>query len=238
MKYGLASTMIAMSAMTACASDPLAPGAGDELGTGSQTLLVRGTVSAGSRIHNAKLAADFSTEFRVQLSLGNAPVSTGTVTIRSASKTVPLAWVDNGQSTGHWEGNAAGYDEVYQLDVASGNDSVSGVIVDGPDIHVITAPTAGAALDSTQPITVTWDRLDTTDEARLSTEGDDIVIADSGTYAMSPGTLRADKDKAKTNRLRLVRTNRVSPAGAVVGSSMSVSVSNEIEVVAMPCPSC
>lgn len=236
MKYVLASALISI---TACGtSDPLEPGSGDQFGTGTQTLLVKGTVSARPRISNAKLAADFDSEFRVQLSLNDVPVSTGTVTMRSAGRTVPLAWKDNGQSSGHWEANAAGYDEVYQLDVSSGSDNVNGVIVDGPDIHVINAPTAGAALDSTQSITVTWDRLETTDEARFSAESDEVVVPDTGSYAMSPRTLRADKDKAKTNRLRLTRANRVSPAGAVVGSSMSVTVVNELEVVAMPCPSC
>lgn len=235
MKRILASTIVVM---TACASDPLEPGAGDQLGTGTQTLLVRGTVSARPRITNAKLAADFDTEFRVQLSLNDVPVSTGMVTIHSAGKSVPLAWVVNGQSSGRWEASAVGYEEVYQLDVAAGDDNVNGVIVDGPDIHVITAPTAGAALDSTQAIVTTWDRLETTDEARVAVDGDGIVVPDSGTYSMSPRTLRADKDKAKANTLHITRTNRVSPAGAVVGSSMSVTVSNEIEVVAMPCPSC
>lgn len=236
MKYVLASAFISI---TACGtSDPLEPGSGDQFGTGTQTLLVKGTVSARPRVNNAKLAADFDSEFRVQLSLGDVPVSTGSVTMRSAMRTVPLAWRDNGQGTGQWEASAAGYDEVYQLDVSSGGDNVSGVIVDGPDIHTITAPTAGAALDSTQAITVTWDRIETTDEARISAENDGIVVPDSGTYTMSPRTLRAEKDKTKTNRLRITRTNRVSPAGAVAGSSMAVSVANEIEVVAMPCPSC
>lgn len=235
MKRILASTI---AVMAACASDPLEPGAGDQLGTGTQTLLVRGTATARPRISNAKLAADFDTEFRVQLSLNDVPVSTGTVTMRSAGATVPLAWKDNGPTMGRWEASAAGYDEVYQLDVTSGSDSVSGVIVDGPDLHVITAPTAGAALDSTQAITTTWDRLETTDEARVAVDGDGIVIPDTGTYTMSPRTLRADKDKAKANTLHITRTNRVSPAGAVVGSSMSVTVSNEVEVVAMPCASC
>lgn len=235
MKRILASSFVAV---TACASNPLEPGAGDQLGTGTQTLLVKGTAVAEPRVTNAKLAADFDTEFRVQLSLNNVPISTGTVTIRSARKTVPLTWKDSSNNAGHWEATAVGYDEVYQLDVVAGADNIAGVIVDGPDIHAITAPTAGAALDSTQPILTTWDRVDTADEARVAVDGDGIVVPDSGMYTLSPRALRADKSATKTNTLRVVRTNRISPAGAVAGSSVEVSVSNEIDVVAMPCPSC
>ncbi len=155
---------------------------------------------------------------------------------------VALTWQDNGNNGGHWEGTAAGYDEVYQLDVTSGADKVTGVIVDGPDIQVITAPTAGASLDSTMPITTTWDRINPADEARVAATGDGggdgIVVPDTGSYAIAPGTLHADKAQARTNTLRITRTNRVTPAFAVAGSLVSVSVANEVDVVALPCPSC
>lgn len=235
MKCILASSIVTL---VACSSDPLEPGSGDQAGTGTNTLRVNASVMAKPRITNAKLAGDFLTEFRVQLSLNDTPVSSGSVTVRSAAINMPLAWKDNGQSAGRWEASVAGYDEVYQLDVMSGDDRVTGVVVDGPDIHSITSPSAGAALDATTAIALTWDRVETADEARLSVESDDVTVADTGTYTMSPRTLRADKGSTKTNRMRVTRVNRVLPAGAVGDSSVSVGVVNEIEVVAMPCPSC
>jgi len=231
----LASSIVTLAA---CTSDPLAPGSGDQLGTGTTTLQVNGSMVARPKLANAKSAGDFQTEFRVQLSLNNTPVSTGSVVVRTATSDVPLLWKDNGQSAGHWEASAAGYSEVYQLDVTSGSDRVSGVIVDGPDIHTITAPTAGAALDASVAIALTWDRSETADEARVAVENDGIVVPDSGTYSMSPRTLRADKGSTKTNTVRITRTNQVTPAGAVGNSTVSVGVVNEIDVVAMPCPSC
>jgi hypothetical protein len=65
---------------------------------------------------------------------------------------------------------------------------------------------------------------------------DSITIPDSGSYSLAAGSLKAEKAVAKENLLRLTRTNTVAPAGAVAGSTWSVSISNEINVVAAPLP--
>jgi len=242
MKPIFASLLLLGLGLAACGGSPLDPGAGSQTGGGTNTLLVNGTASATPRITNALAATDFNTEFNVRVSLNNVPVTTGTVTMKSTFVSVVLTWQDNGNNTGHWQGTAAGYDQAYQLDVTSGADSVTGVIVDGPDIHAITAPTAGASLDSTMPITTTWNRANAADEARVAATGDGggdgIVVPDTGSYAIAPGTLHADKAQSRTNTLRITRTNRVTPAFAVTGSLVSVSVANEVDVVALPCPSC
>jgi len=223
--------------LAACGGSPLDPGAGNDPGTGTNTLLVDGNITAHATLTNAVSSNDFRTEFSVRVSLNGTPVTTGTVTIKSQLVDVPLTWNGNAGQTGQWEGSAAGYDEVYQLDVVSGSDKVSGVIVDGPDIHVFTAPTAGASLDSTLVNTMTWDRADKADIATFRVgDLDRITIADTGTYDIPPGSLKAEKDQSRPNQLELTRTNHVAPAGAVAGSDVSVSVQNELDVVALPNP--
>ncbi len=221
--------------LAACSSDPLEPGAGSDPGAGTKTLSVDGSASASPRVANAKLSTDFNTEFSVRIALDGTAVTTGTVTVQSAGATTNLTYTaDNG---GHWIGTAANYDEVYRLDVVSGEDKITGVIVDGPSIHVITAPTAGASLDSTVNNPVTWDREEEADLATIDTETlDRLTIPDSGTYMMGAGALKSEKDKTKENRIEVRRTNHVSPAGAVGGSDFAVSIENRVDVLALPNP--
>ncbi|HET9989466.1 MAG TPA: hypothetical protein VFQ65_13135 [Kofleriaceae bacterium] len=231
--------MTSLVLFAACGGSPLDPGAGNSAGGGTSTLLVTGSATATPRLTNAQQASDFDTAFSVRIELANAPVTTGTVTMTSSRGATALAFTTNGNQSGRWTGDASGYDEVYQLDVTSGADKVTGVIVDGPDIHVITAPTAGAALDSTVPFTTTWNRAATADIARFQMgDTDGIVVPDTGNYSVAAGTLKASQDKAQTNTLRLTRENRITPAGALTGSEMTVGVENELDVVASPCPSC
>jgi hypothetical protein len=227
--------------VVACTSNhPLDPGAGSDPGGGTETLLVSGDAHATPRSANATSEADFDTDFSVQISLAGATVSTGTVTITSSSGSVPLAFQTD-QAGSSWRGTAAGYDEVYQLDVTSGPDTVTGVRVDGPDIHAFTAPLPGANIDTTMPLTLTWDRVSEAHTATLRTDGGDggpgsIVIPDSGTYAMAANFLRADTQGVRTDQLRLIRENEVAPAGAAAGSLVSVSIENDVEVVALANP--
>jgi hypothetical protein len=236
MKHSVLTSLVLFAA---CGGSPLDPGSGNSAGTGTSTLLVTGSATATPRLANAQQASDFDTAFSVRLQLSNAPVVTGTVTMTSSRGATPLTFTTVGNDAGHWTGDATGYDEVYQLDVTSGSDKVSGVIVDGPDIHVITSPTAGATLDSTMAFTATWNRAASADVATFEMgDGNGIVVPDTGSYSVAPGTLKASKDRAQTNTMRLTRQNRVTPAGAVTGSELTVGVENELDVVASPCPSC
>lgn len=213
-------------------------GGGDSPGSGTSTLLVHGSAIATPRISNAHASSDFDTDFSVEVQLAGATISSGAVTLTGGG--APIALTFTTSNGGHWEGAASGYDQSYQLDVKSGADEVSGVIVDGPDIHVITSPTAGASLDSTLPFTTTWDRAAAADTTRVQAGdgGSAIDVPDTGTYAVTAGSLHADKDQARTNTLRITRTNRISPAGAVTGSQFTVGVENELDIVAAPCPTC
>lgn len=221
----------------ACGSNsPLDPGAGDNAGTGTATLVVNGRANAQPRVPNATMPSDFDTEFSVSISLNNTPITTGTVTMTSTSGKVELTFNSNQGNVGRWQGAGAGYDEVYQLDVVSGPDNIKGVRVDGPDIHSFAAPLAGAVVDSTIALPLSWHRSQTADAAVLEVNGDafgnGITIADSGNYMMAAASLKSAKDKAQANTIRLTRTNRVMPTGAAGGSELSVSIENEIDVVA------
>ena len=221
----------------ACGSDPLDPGAGSDPGDGTRTLFVDGRVHGEPRISNARLATDFTTEFSVRIGLNDQPVTTGSVTVSSRFGTTPLTWDAADGGLGHWTGTMAGYDEVYALDVVSGEDEVRGVIVDGPDIHVFTAPQQGATLDSTLQHAITWDREDAAEVASIDAEEvDRFDIADTGSYMMGVGMLKADGEQVRENRLEIRRTNRVVPAGAIAGSELAVTISNEMTVLAAPNP--
>lgn len=227
--------LTAILALAACSSDPLEPGSGNAPGSGTNSLLVNGRAQASPRFANASGAADFITDFAISISLADSRISTGIVTVHSQAGSVDLAWHDNGGTFGQWEGTMPGYDEVYQLDITAGDDQVHGVIVDGPDIAVITAPTAGATLDSTVANMLTWSRDDAAEIATFRTdEIDRITITDSGSFSIAPGSLKADSSQARTNQLELRRSNHVAPAGAVAGSDFTVTVEQQLDVVAQP----
>lgn len=233
----LASTLVL--GFAACGGSDLDPGAGDSAGAGTSTLTVSGTVTAVPRLTNATKSEDYDTALTVRVVLNGVEVTTGTVQITSASGTVDLVYnpAGNGQGERRWRGTAVGYDEVYILDVESGPDNVTGVRVDGPDIHTFKAPTLGLTVDSTLALDVTWDRGDTADQAVINTENlDKVPISDTGSYSIAAGGLKADKQQARENRISITRTNRIAPAGAAGGSELAVSVSNNVTVVAMPNP--
>jgi hypothetical protein len=223
--------------LTACGGgSDLDPGSGNDPGSGTNTLLVSGRVSAEARLTNARASAEFDSDFSIKILLNQTPVTTGTVTITSASGTFPLAFTTfDGES--RWTGRANGYDEVYVLDVESGADNVHDVRVDGPDIHTFKSPLAGATVDSTMQLAIAWDRDDEATIASIDTDRlDRISIADSGNYMLTAGALQAEKDQPRENAIEIERTNMVTPAGALAGSELSVRVRNEITVVAAPNP--
>lgn len=231
-------TMLVVSTTTlgACGgtANDLEPGAGNDPGTGTSTLAIDGEIRAEPRLVNARSSGDFDTELSVRVTLNLQPVTTGSVRVTSASGSVQLVFRSD---SNRWEAIAAGYDEVYVVDVESGEDYVEGVRVDGPDIHVFMEPTAGATVDSTVPLKIMWASDEAAASASIKAEEiDRIAIPDTGLYMLSGGTLKADKDTARENTLELVRMNRVTPAGAVGGSEVSVTVENRIEVIAMPNP--
>src|SRR5262249_21942411 len=121
MKAILASVLFVFAA---CGSSPLDPGSGDSPGGGTQTLNLDGSARATPSVPNAVHSGDFDTDFSIHISLNTVAVNTGTVTMKSSHGTVPLAFNPDSHA---WEGTGGGYDEVYQLDVVSGADKITGV---------------------------------------------------------------------------------------------------------------
>lgn len=227
-------TICLLVALSACGGSDLDPGAGNDPGTGTSTLSVDGAVTANARLANARTSGEFDTDFSVRIQLNGLSVTQGTVTMTSSSGTVVLAYDQD--NNGRWRGTGAGYDEVYILDVDSGQDYVHDVRVDGPSIHTFSEPTAGATVDATLPLMVKWTE-DNADAAAIDAENiDRVSIPDTGSYSVSPGALKSERDKARENQIRVTRTNRVVPAGAAGASEMTVSVENEITVIAQPNP--
>lgn len=219
-----------MLVFAACGGSALDPGSGNSLGAGTHTLTVEGSASAGTDLVNPGDAMSFTTHFDFQISNGQTPVTTGTVVVSSNGGDVSLTY--NAADNGHWVGDQAGYYEVYQLDVTSGADTVTGVRVDGPDIHTFTAPGIGATVDATMPLAITWSRNDHADQATLDTQAlDRVTIDDTGSYSLAAGGLKSSKDKAENEHIEIRRTNQVAPAGATPGSTVSVSVRNHVDVV-------
>ena len=238
MKLLIASLSIASIPLIACSSDPLAPGSGDQAGAGSKTLVIEGSASAEPKVSNAKLPTDFGTDFSVRITLNGTPITSGAmVTIESQSNKFTLTFNPNQGNGGRWEASEPSYDESYRLDIVDGNDKVTGVIVDGPDIHQITAPVSGASLDSSMPIDVKWDRSDTADICTLDVGHiDRLTIPDNGKYTLPANSLDAEKDKTKENTISIRRSNHVTPAGATGDSSFTVSVRNDLDVLALANP--
>ncbi len=228
-------SLLTCSLLAACGGgSDLDPGAGNSAGTGTSTLLLDGDIEARPRIDNAQRAGDFDTHLSVRVTLNGQPVTTGTLTVSSRSASRGLVY--DGETT-RWNATVPGYDEVYVVDVESGADYIEGVRVDGPDLHYFTAPTAGATLDSTVVTEITWHAEQEAATARIDAEEiDKLTIPDAGEYLLAAGALKADNDEPQQNVLELTRSNRVSPAGAIGGSELRVSVSNRIQVIAQPNP--
>jgi hypothetical protein len=235
----LASFASTFAFLVGCGGDgPFGPGAGNDPGGGTGTLLVDGDIEAEPAFDNARDGTDFTTQFRIRIARAGAAVTTGMVTVESIAGAVELVF-DPSDDGGRWRGVQSGYHEVYRLDVASGEDAVDGVRVDGPDVHWFDTPLAGSTVDASLPLAIEWDRGDEAESASIETERIDRVgIADTGAYTLAAGGLRSKDAETETERIELRRSARVVPAGGTGGSEVSVQIDNRIDVVVAPCPTC
>jgi hypothetical protein len=218
-----ASTFALAVFLAACGSDP------SDTGTGSDTLLVDADFEASPEISNGSAAEDFTTDFRVRVRKNGADVTTGEVLVASAGGDVALVYSDQ---DGEWRGSQAAYLRDYELHVTSGDDYVHGVRLVGPDLHVFTSPDGSEAIDATVPLVVEWSREDEADTASIeSREMDAVDIPDTGSFELPLGTLRSSPDQAEDEELRLTRSSRLVPSGAVAGSELRVRIENRVELI-------
>jgi hypothetical protein len=223
---------LSLTLLAACGGNALDPGSGHDPGTGTRTLFVDADVQASPQITNAATPSGFETHIEVRIEKAGAAVTTGTVTVSSNGGDVALAF---NSTENRWSGRQAGYYEVYELNVQSGDDAVESVRVDGPALHYFTSPVAGATVDALMPLAVRWSREEAAETATFDTEEmDDLQIADTGSFEVPIGGLKSNGGEPTQERLRLDRHSRVSPAGAIAGSELRVEVRNEIDLIVQP----
>jgi hypothetical protein len=232
--FGYSAPAAFVFGIAACGGSNLDPGAGNDPGTGTRTLAIDGSVHASPRgdLTNARTNTQFDTDVSVHVTLNGQTMQTGTVTITSSTGQFPLAFGGDNR----WRASMPTYDEVYILDIESGPDNVSGLRIDGPDIHVFTAPDPGTIIDPAVPLPIRWDREDEADSAELRA-GDlqELSIPDSGSYDLPAGTIMADHE-VRQHTIRITRSNSVVPAGTVAGSEWRVTITNELDVVTAAVP--
>lgn len=195
-------------------------------GTGTQSLRVDASISASEKIQNAQTADQFSTDISVQVSKAGSPVTNAVVVIGSPSG--PLTLVTGGPA-GTYRGNLPSYQRSYTLEVTAGADNILGVQLDGPEFHVITAPTSTTNQRAGELLTAVWSPGGAA-EATVETEKfPETATQDSGSFQI-PGTfLTGEAGKLKEDRVRIRRTNRTNLAGGTAGSSLSVRIRNEVK---------
>ena len=171
---------------TACGSDPLEPGAGNDPAavrtrspsTGSATPRRGSPTRRQRRFQHRVLRADVAQQYAHHDGHRDDHEPERHRSISPAAR----------QRRPLDRGRLPGYDEVYRLDVVGGADKVHGVIVDGPDI-ARRSPHRPRARRSTRRCAnmVKWNR---DDEAEIATfradKIDRLTIPDSGSYTMPP----------------------------------------------------
>lgn len=219
-------SLLAIAMVASACTDPLQPGSGDDVGSGTRTLHVEGSVLGSSN------GVSFLTSFVIQVRRGGAPVTDANVTITSPTGRHVLH--SDVRFPGRWSGSADGYEQVYVLDVESGDDTIRNVRVEGPPPVVFTAPAQDSTIDPASPLEVQWEPR-TADQMWLiiNPQGTSFgEIDDDGSFTIPPNTWVTNP--AGSHAVGLTRTNTVTPAGAVEGSRMSVSTNRYLHVCDRP----
>jgi hypothetical protein len=217
-------TLATATVLSGCGSTHVSDG-----GSGSGTFSVDANVSATDRITNATDGADFDVDFSVRLTKNGNAVHGATVTIDSGNGQVAL--VENNQN-GHYDGAQSGYAGTYHLSAVLGDDKVEGVILSGPGAHHFATPSVGDQHVYGQPLDIAWSPTGAQSAVLETNEIDHTAITDNGSYTIpASGLKKPDPGKTEDERIRITRSNSVALSGAVAGSTLSVSVRNEVTLL-------
>jgi hypothetical protein len=211
--------------LAACSGADGPFGAGTQPGSGTQTLTVEAGVSATETVDNATLASNFSTDFSVRVTRTGQPVTGAQVSIASSAGVVTLA--EQGDP-GSYAGTQAGYLRVYGLTVEAGADKLEGAQLVGPTAHAFTAPTVGFVQKAGLPLDVKWDPAGAQAASIETREMNSIDVADSGAFTVAGSFLAGKVGELRDDRIRVRRSDSLDLAGGAAGSSLSISVRNEI----------
>ena len=207
---------------------------GDDPGEGSLTLRVSGIVETTELASPALDPTDFNSSFTVSVTLDDEEVRDAIVTISSIGGTKELVFETSG-TIGSYQGSQLGYFSRYRLDVDAGDDFVGGVIIEAPDVHQIEAPLSGERVPRGDDLVVQWTRNGAAEKTEIETrEIDRRSIEDTGSYTVDAGDLRQDPDKVEDERIRIYRSTKIVPDGAVAGSEFEVRLRNSVEFLVEP----
>lgn len=206
----------------------VACGPSEDPGTGSGTLEVVARIEVTEQLDNASDPNDFETKATVEVSRAGLEIADALVllTLESGSP-VELALEDAGK--GRYRADWVGYQGTFELEVEAGDDYIRDVLIQGPDLHTIAAPTAGQLIPAGQDLEVVWNRDLEADQAELETKKAKLTVADTGSHILGGANFPGKPDKPEEDHLTIRRSRRVGLAGGVAGSELVVTVRNRIE---------
>jgi hypothetical protein len=182
---------------------------GTDPGSGTQTLLVNGSMSNEGEGR--------STELRVEVRRGGASVVDATVTVKSDLGTVALVY-DSAEN--EYRGVQVGYAAYYAVFVEAGADSLDGSIT-APDALALTRPAPATAIDA-RAVPNGVLRLEWTGEAadsvRVHSKDFEYSGPDLGGVDMPASMLEEESQEIDVRR-----ANSVALAGGVPGSELRAS---------------
>lgn len=186
-------------------------------GTGSSTLEVTGDID-GSISNGSSL-----TTFQVTLKdgIGNN-VSGATVTIGNpALPNGSIVLVEATAGSGKYTNSIAQLPSGdFALDVTHPAGNVHGVVVGGPGMHTINAPTTNSTVPANQALQVSWTTPTQAKQATVSTRDLAAVSApDTGAFTISA----TQNPPNASQRLFVERFNEVDMAGGLAGSRLRVT---------------
>lgn len=203
----------------------------EDAGTGSGTLEVDGTIDGEPLDLTAETIDDLETdiEFDIFDAGGNAVIG-AIVTVTSAVGEIVLE--DCG---GSYCGLQQGYGGAYTVDIEAGEDFVSGLVIAGPELHLLDAPDLEELLDATEPLDIAWSPSGQAQVTRIATNDFDVTLeGDPGSYTLEADLLESEPDAEVDEEIEIEREREVEPAGALPGSRVRVRVVNAWEATVAP----
>jgi hypothetical protein len=211
--------LVLAASLAACGGNSSATGHNNP-GTGSSTLLVTADVTASMS------SGGPVTSLQVDVRDGmGAKVSGATVAISNGELgSVPL--VEANAGSGRYVNSRSSFPAGdFVLSVVRGTDKVEGVVVGGPGVGTVNAPTRNAVVAANQPLALSWTTPSQAKSVTISTRDFEAQGPDTGTY-----TIPAASNPSRTNqRLILARFNEVDIAGGLSGSRLRVTFTATVD---------
>jgi hypothetical protein len=192
-------------------------------GTGSSTLEVKadidGSISNGTPLTNFQVT--------VKDGFGNN-VSGATVGIANPSLTNgAITLVEANAGSGQYINSVAQIPSGdFSLTVTHPNGNVQGVVVGGPGMHTINAPTLNSSVAANQPLVVSWTTPAQAKQATIWTRDlNSVSMPDMGAFTIPA----ADNPPNASQRVFVERFNEVDMAGGLAGSRLRVTFTVSID---------